>query len=61
MRAPADFTYIIPEKLGSAEAAPLLCAGETFWPADPAAVEDVRPRRALQSICVGDEGAEGAA
>eukprot|EP00775_Hariotina_reticulata_P004585 gene4585-4839_t len=27
MRAPADFTYLIPEKLGSAEAAPLLCAG----------------------------------
>lgn len=28
MRAPADFVYTIPEKLSSAAAAPLLCAGE---------------------------------
>lgn len=28
MRAPADFVYTIPDELGSAAAAPLLCAGE---------------------------------
>lgn len=28
MRAPADFVYTIPDKLSSAAAAPLLCAGE---------------------------------
>jgi membrane protease subunit (stomatin/prohibitin family) len=28
MRAPADFTYSIPDKLSSAAAAPLMCAGE---------------------------------
>lgn len=28
MRAPADFTYTLPDKLSSAAAAPLLCAGE---------------------------------
>eukprot|EP00877_Chromochloris_zofingiensis_P014230 jgi/Chrzof1/9060/Cz03g34180.t1 len=31
MRAPADFVYKIPDKLGSAEAAPLLCAGLTVY------------------------------
>lgn len=31
MRAPADFTYVIPDKLSSAAAAPLLCAGVTVY------------------------------
>ncbi len=31
MRAPADFTYAIPDGLASADAAPLLCAGITVY------------------------------
>jgi uncharacterized zinc-type alcohol dehydrogenase-like protein len=31
MRAPADFTYTIPDKLSSAAAAPLMCAGVTVY------------------------------
>jgi D-arabinose 1-dehydrogenase-like Zn-dependent alcohol dehydrogenase len=31
MRAPADFTYAIPDALDSASAAPLLCAGITVY------------------------------
>ena len=31
LRAPADFTYIIPEGLDSVSAAPLLCAGVTVY------------------------------
>lgn len=31
MRAPADFTYSIPDGLASADAAPLLCAGITVY------------------------------
>lgn len=31
MRAPADFTYVIPDGLDSSSAAPLLCAGVTVY------------------------------
>jgi len=44
MRAPADFTYVIPDKLSSAAAAPLLCAGESTQMTDPTATVLLRWR-----------------
>jgi D-arabinose 1-dehydrogenase-like Zn-dependent alcohol dehydrogenase len=61
MRAPADFTYVLPDKLSSKAAAPLLCAGvltqvctmQTVFDAACFQVQDRLSVSFAMSACVG--------